>query len=267
MSLDAGAAARAARLLGAARRERRAVAALPEDCRPADERDGYRIQRALRSWFAETDRAPAAGYKVGATTATMRDMLGVPGPACGSVRAPAVHASGARLAGRDFHAPGIECEIAFRIGRDFGNRPQEFDRREAARRIAAAMPAIEIVDDRYGDWRALGAPTLIADDFFQAACVLGPEAAGVDPMALDAAAGRTVVDGETLGEGRGADVLGHPLEVVLWLARKLAEDGGALEAGQIVLTGSMVRPRFLARRRAAARVEIDGLGAVEAALA
>ena len=35
------------------------------------------------------------------------------------------------------------------------------------------MAAIEIVDDRYVDWRKTDATTLIADDYFAAGAVLG----------------------------------------------------------------------------------------------
>ena len=45
--------------------------------------------------------------------------------------------------------------------------------RQAMAAVGAVMAAIEIVDDRYVDWRALDAPTLTADDFFGAGCVLG----------------------------------------------------------------------------------------------
>ena len=41
--------------------------------------------------------------------------------------------------------------------------------------VAACMAAIELVDDRYADYRSLGTPTLIADDFFHVGCVLAPE--------------------------------------------------------------------------------------------
>ena len=54
------------------------------------------------------------------------------------------------------------------------------------RPIEAYLPAIEIVDDRYVDWQTLGAPTLVADDFFAAGCVLGkPVARSAAPDLLD----------------------------------------------------------------------------------
>ena len=256
----------AAALLGRARRDGTAVAPLPEPLRPADEAGGYRIQRALRRWFSAHGDPPAAGYKLGCTTPVMQAMLGIEAPVHGGIRAGDVHASGAALASSGFRAPGIECEIAVRLGADIDARGGAPDRGETAAAIAETMPAIEIVDNRYGDWAALGTPTLIADDFFQAACILGPPAAGCDPLALDGAAGRTLIDGAETGRGTGADVLGHPLDAVAWLARALGRQGAVLGAGAIVMTGSLVRTVWLERFPASARVEIGGIGAAEVGL-
>ena len=267
MKLDRAAIERAAAALAEARLGRRSVGALPADCRPSDAADGYRIQDALKDRFARIDGMAPAGFKIGATTPTLQQMLGVPGPARGTVRGRVVHEDGAVLPARDFQAPGIECEIAFRIGERIDPAAGPLVRTRAAAAVAEVIPAIEIVDNRYGDWGALGVPTLIADDFFHAACVLGAPAAGIDPMGLDAVRGRTIIDGVSIGEGRGADVLGHPLDALIWLAAALADTGLAIEPGQIVLTGSLVRPRFLDRFPVEARVELDGLGAVETRLA
>lgn len=256
----------AAALLGEARLRRAPVDPLPESVRPADDSSGYRVQRALRAWFAERGDGPPAGYKLGCTTPVMQEMLGLAAPVYGGVRAGDVHRSGASLPSPRFHAPGIECEIAVRLGGDLDARGRPPARDETAAAIAEAMPAIEIVDNRYGDWSALGTPTLIADDFFQAACILGPPAQECDPMALDGVAGRTLIDGAETGRGRGADVLGHPLDAVAWLAGALGRSGATLPAGALVMTGSLVKTVWLTGSPASARVEIDGLGTAEVTL-
>ena len=259
-------AAAAAALLGRARQGDAAVEPLPDSLRPADEAGGYRVQRALRAWFAENGDSPPAGYKLGCTTPVMQAMLGLDAPVYGGVRAGDVHPSGAKLASARFRAPGIECEIAVRLGTGIDARGRPPTRAEIGAAVAEAMPAIEIVDNRYGDWSALGTPTLIADDFFQAACILGTPAADCDPMALDTLTGRTLVDGAETGRGSGADVLGHPLDAVAWLARALGRRGAILGAGSLVMTGSLVKTVWLERFPAFARVEIAGIGAAEVRL-
>jgi 2-keto-4-pentenoate hydratase len=110
----------------------------------------------------------------------------------------------------------------------------------------------------------MGAPTLVADDFFAAGCVLGEPVACEAAPDLLAVVGRALINGVEVGRGTGADVLGHPHHALAWLANHLADEGRSLHAGQLVLTGSLVKTVWLT---AGDRVtmELEGLGRVEAA--
>lgn len=44
--------------------------------------------------------------------------------------------------------------------------------------------------------------------------------------------------GNPLGQGKGSDILDHPLNAVVWLAQALAQEGKALQPGQLVSLGS-----------------------------
>src|SRR5262249_56453665 len=101
-------------------------------------------------------------------------------------------ARGVRLAGCDVVAVGSECEIAVRLARDLEPSEEPFTAEWVMEAIEAYMPAIEVVDDRYEQWETLGAPTLIADDFFAACCVLG------SPIARNAAPDLLEVTGRAL---------------------------------------------------------------------
>ena len=81
---------------------------------------------------------------------------------------------------------------------------------------------------------------------------------------LLAVTGRAVINGVEAGQGTGADVLGHPHNALAWLANHLAAEGKGLHAGQIVLTGSLVKTVWL---EAGDRVEmeLEGLGRVQVA--
>jgi 2-keto-4-pentenoate hydratase len=129
--------------------------------------------------------------------------------------------------------------------------------------IEAYFPAIEIVDDRYVKWETMGAPTLIADDFFAAGCVLGKPVARTKAPDLLKVSGRALINGDEAGRGTGADVLGHPHNALAWLANHLAEEGKGLHAGQIVLTGSLVKTVWL-NAGDKVTMELDGLGSVTA---
>jgi len=225
-------------------------------------RVGYRVQRALHDLMLP-ESGSLIGYKIGCTSKVMQQYLDIPHPCGGGVFARGVHESGVRLRAADFVRIGVECEIAVRIGRDLPASEGPFTAEWMMEAIESYLPAIEIVDDRYEKWETLGAPTLVADDFFAAGCVLGAPVARTDAPDLLAVHGRALINGAEAGRGTGADVLGHPHHALAWLANHLADEGRGLHAGQIVLTGSLVKTVWL---KAGDHVvmELEGLGRVEA---
>jgi len=250
----------AARAIATARRNRSPLAAL--EAPPRDEAEGYQVQRALHDLLlAET--GGLVGYKIGCTSLVMQEYIGIPHPCAGGVFASGVHQTGALLAASDYVRVGVECEIGVQLKRDLAPGEAPFTAEWVAEAIEAYYPAIEIVDDRYVQWQTLGAPTLIADDFFAAGCVLGPAIEYSAAPNLAAVVGRAIVNGKEAGQGRGVDVLGHPHNPLAWLANHLAAEGRGLHAGQVVLTGSLVKTLWL-KRGDNVVMDLDGLGRVEA---
>ena len=250
----------AAQTIAVARRTRTPLPPVGAEFATQDEAEGDLIQAALARLLSP-DFGAQIGYKIGCTSAVMQAYLDIPHPCSGSVFARGVHQSGASLRHADFVRVGVECEIAVRLARDLVPSAAPFTAEVAAQAIEAYLPAIEIVDDRYVDWQTLGAPTLVADDFFAAGCVLGqPVARSAAPDLLEVV-GRAVINGDEIGRGTGADVLGHPHHALAWLANHLAAGGLGLLAGQIVLTGSLVKTVWL---NAGDEVVMDlsGLGTV-----
>jgi 2-keto-4-pentenoate hydratase len=205
---------------------------------------------------------PLVGYKIGCTSGVMQRYLGIPHPCGGGAFAKGVHNSGVSLRHGDFVRVGVECEIAMRLSRDLATGTA-YTADSVAPAIDAYHPAIEIVDDRYADWRSIGAPTLVADDFFAAGCVLGAAVSRAKAPDLLEVIGRAAINGVEAGRGTGADVLGHPHAALAWLANHLAAGGKQLRAGQIVLTGSLVQTIWLKAGDKAVR-ELSGLGTVAA---
>ncbi len=253
----------AAKAVASARRDLAPLCPLGADVAPRDEAEGYRIQHAVHAVLA-AQTGPLVGYKIGCTSAVMQSYLGIPHPCGGGVFSKGVHSSGVSLRHADYVRVGVECEIAVRLVRDLTGTAFTAD--SVAGAIDAYHPAIEIVDDRYADWRTIGAPTLVADDFFAAGCVLGkPVPRAAAPDLLDVV-GIAFINGVEVGRGTGADVLGHPHMALAWLANHLAAERKSLRAGQIVLTGSLVQTVWL---NAGDKVvmEMSGLGSVAAEFA
>ena len=251
---------RAAKAIALARRNHAPLAAL--EVPPADEAEGYEVQRALHDLLLP-HVGPLVGYKIGCTSQVMQDYIGIPHPCGGSVFQKGVHESGAKLAAADYVRVGVECEIAVRLKRDLAAGEAPFTAEWVGEAVEAYHPAIEIVDDRYVKWESMGAPTLIADDFFAAGCVLGEAVPRSSVPDLKAVKGRAIVNGEEVSHGTGADVLGHPHNALAWLANHLVDEGKGLHAGQVVLTGSLVKTVWL-EAGDSVKMELDGLGTVEA---
>src|SRR5258705_6417905 len=179
----------AAQTIATARRNRAPLAALPPDLAPDNEAEGYQIQRAVHDLLLPQVGA-LVGYKIGCTSAVMQQYLDIPHPCGGGVFAKGVHDSGAKLRFGDYIRVGVECEIAVRLARSLSPGEGPFTAEWMMEAIEAYHPAIEIVDDRYVKWETAGAPTLVADDFFAAGCVLVAAASRFDAPDLVDGTGR-----------------------------------------------------------------------------
>jgi 2-keto-4-pentenoate hydratase len=236
---------RAATLLRDQRLARTPIERLPADCRPPDEPEGYAVQGVLHTLLAAAGLGPLAGHKIGCTTPVMQAFLGIENPCAGGILATTVHEAEARVPHGDYVRVGVECEIAVRLGGDLGPTGAPFDRARVAAAVEAVLAAMEIVDDRYRDYRTLDVPTLIADDFFNAGCVLGPPVTRWRDLDLPALTGVTRLNGREAGRGEGGAVMGHPFEALAWLANLRASLGLGLHAGEFVLLGSVVETRWV----------------------
>lgn len=255
--------ARAAALLCAARIERRRFDGLPETCRPADEAAAYAVQEALHDRLTAEGWGALAGHKIGCTTPVMQRFLSIARPCAGGVFAPTVQHERGVFRHADYLHVGVECEIAVRLAQDLPPEGAPYDRASVAAAVGACMAAIEVVDDRYTDYRSLDAPTLLADDFFNAGCVLGAPLEAWRELDLVALRGRMTINGVEVGTGTGGDILGHPLAALAWLANARAARGRYLEAGEFVLLGSVVETRWVTAGDLV-EVEIEGLGSARA---
>ncbi len=231
--------------LCAARQARRRFDRFPETLRPADERAAYAVQDALHACLTDAGRGDVVGYKIGCTTRVMQAYLHIDSPCAGGIFAPTVRHEQGDFRYADFVRVGVECELAVRTGRSLPPERAPFARADVAGAVDACMAAIEVVDDRYVDYPSLDTPTLIADDFFGAGCVLGAPVVGFDPFALRNATASMTIDGTTVGSGVGTDILGEPLDALAWLASNLATRGLGLRAGDYVLLGSLVQTHWL----------------------
>ncbi len=261
--MDSGldpAVAKAAAALAAARRRQRRIPGLDDHIELDNLLDAYAIQhRLVQSWGGRS-----VGWKVGCTNPLAQKQLGVDEPFRGHVLTQAVHESPATLPGNDFFMRVIEPEFAFRLARDLPALEAPYDSHGVAAAVGELIPVIEIVDSAYTDWVSVGAAALIADNGCFGALVLGQAVSDWQDLDLGSHTVRGFLNGDQVVEGTGANVMGHPLNSLAWLANDLASVGLSLAAGEIVSTG-VCSGFFTAEPGDSARADFGDLGEVSIA--
>src|SRR3954451_16878618 len=230
---------------------------------PASISDAYDIQERYVALLRGA-HGDAVGYKVGLTSAPMQAFCRIDHPIAGVVLASRVHRSGAAVRRSDFGRLGLEFEIAVRIKSDVPVTGMPCTAETITPHIDGVCAAIELVDDRSADYTDLDVLSLVADNSWNGGIILS-EFAGKWPD-LASVLGRATKDDVAIGEGHGRDILGHPLNSVAWLATQLASRGGGLKAGQVVMTGSVMKTVF-PMENATYRFNLKEIGFVEVRVA
>lgn len=256
--MSAVADAAAAALVSADRTGER-LDALPAGLRPATLAEGHAIQDA----FARHWGAPVAGWKIGATSAAGRGMLGVDGPLSGRLFADRLYAPDDEVPLAATAMGVVEVELAFTFGRAVAPRDGGWTRDAVVEAVDALHVAVELPQTRFREVGRAGAAQITADNACGGSLLLGP------PLAprlwrdrdLATVAGRVRVAGGVAALGVGANVLGHPLDALLWLVRDVTGRGLTIAEGQVVSTGSVTPPPAV-QRGAQVLAELGELGQV-----
>lgn len=244
-------------------RERRTVAPLRDRASRLEIDDAYAIslgilERRLR------DGERVVGKKIGVTSKAVQDMLGVHQPDFGFLTDRMWIANGGTVRIADgLIQPRAEAEIALILKSGLkGPGVTPADVLAATESIAACF---EIVDSRIESWNIRIVDT-VADNASCGVFVLGD--ARVDPRPLDLAALQVKVrkNGQPLSEGVGAAVQGSPLASVAWLANTLGRYGVSLDAGEVILSGSLV-PLEPAQPGDRFEMDLEGVGSASVAFA
>jgi 2-oxo-3-hexenedioate decarboxylase/2-keto-4-pentenoate hydratase len=259
---DHGKVARAAQHFHDVHRNRTQLAPLPPDLQPEDLAQAYAIQEHLQGLFAPA-RGAIAGYKIAITTPVMQRLMGIDHPCGGAIFASMLHRSPVTLRCADFVHVAVECEIAVRIGADL-SAGRTYDRDSIAEAVSGCMAAIEIVDDQNADYKLAKPRDLVANNAWNAGCVIGSEVSDWRRLDLAALSGRMLINGTEVGRGVGADVLGHPMTALAWIANILGGRGRPLRAGMVISTGSIVSTKW-PKPGDTVVAELDGLGEAVAA--
>lgn len=203
----------------------------------------YAVQARLVA-AKEAAGARRIGWKIGLTSRAMQQALNIDIPDSGVLFDDMEFPTGAMVPAGRFIQPRVEAEIAFVLKADLSGA---VSRDEVLAATEAVVPALEILDTRIhrvdpdtGAVRKVF--DTIADNAANAGIVLGAARHAPDAFDLRWVGARVDRNGVVEETGLGAGVLGDPTLGLVWLAERLATYGDRMRAGDVVLSGSFIRP-------------------------
>ena len=234
----------AAAALATAERSRIQIGLLSLQHPLMDMDDAYKVQAAYVA-LRHAEGRRTVGWKIGLTSKAMQQALGISTPDSGVLLDDMQFANTATIPATRFIQPRIEAELAFQM-----KAPLQGPDVTVAQVIAATdtiIPALEILDTRIlrvdpATGKARTIVDTIADNAANAGIVTGGHAMRPDAFDPRWAGAIVMRNGEVEETGLGAGVLNQPALGIAWLANRLARYGHRIEAGQIVLSGSFIRP-------------------------
>jgi len=206
-----------------------------------DPEKAYAVQKLVVNRLKSLHNAKVRGFKAAFTDPVSQKNFGMKEPAYGVLldymileeRKPDLDVKVSKRAIK----PMIEVEIGFILKKDINNPIKNIN--ELKEYIKSGFIAIEIPDIRF-DLKGLKGSDLIADDAGTFLVIKGKE---FDPFKVDLAKveAKLYFNGKVVVLGSGKNVLGNPLNSLLWLVNKALSQGETLKKGHIIITGTMTK--------------------------
>lgn len=204
----------------------------------------YAVQAALVA-KKQARGARRIGWKIGLTSRAMQSALNIDTPDSGVLLDGMLFADGAAIPPGRFIQPRIEAEIAFVMKAPL--QGAHVTRADVLAATDCVAPSLEILDTRIlradpATGRARIITDTVSDNAANAGIVLGAQRHAVDAFDLRWIGAIVTRDGVVEETGLGAGVLNDPVTGILWLVQRLAQYGQGISAGEILLSGSFIRP-------------------------
>ena len=212
---------------------------LPIDCIPNNIEEAYKIQDELKIIYLTLKDNYMIGKKVGCTNKWAQKQINVEEPFYGNLFSKYSSISGCKLISNNFSEPYMEPEFSFRIKEDINiaNAPFTFD--QIIDLTETVMGSVEIVDFRFNnELKKIGINNLIATNGASEYWIKGLKEFKLNEINLSDHPVKVFVNDKLKEEGNASNVLGNPLNSLLWVINKLSLKGEPLLKGNVVSTGT-----------------------------
>ena len=224
--------------------------------------DSYAVQQ-LQIERRLSEGRTIKGHKVGLTSAAMQRQLGVDQPDYGHLLDDMFFLEHVPIPSSIYLQPKIEPEVAFVLKRRLSGPGVTVP--EAISAVDYVLPALEIIDSRIENWK-IGIVDTIADNASSGGLVLGSRPTRLEDVDLRLVGCTLLRNGRVVATGAGGAVLGSPINSLVWLANTVGALGVTLEAGHVILPGSVTAAQPVAPGDTYAAA-FAGLGTVTARFA
>ena len=235
---------KAAQDIHAAETHRRQRRALTQEHPGMSIDDAYAVQARWME-IKQAEGRELKGYKIGLTSRAMQMTMQIDEPDYGTLLDDMFFDNGAVIDAADFTDPRIEVELAFVLKDRLAGGDVSVD--DVMRATDYIVPALELIaartyriDPDSGYVRRI--QDTIADNAASAGVIMTEESFSPDSVDLRWCGALLYRNGIVEETGLAAGVLDHPANGIVWIARRFAPHGIALEPGQVLLSGSFTRP-------------------------
>lgn len=185
------------------------------------------------------------GYKAGLTNKAIQERMGIASPVRGVLFEKMLLPDGAGVPARFGARPVFEADLLVEVKDAAIHKAKT--RVEVLKSLSRVIPFIELPDLMLAEGEKMTGPLAV---LINVGARLGVAGKGVrieatEPFAATLAAMRVVVTDQTgveLASGKGAAILDHPLNAVLWLVEDLTKSGVRLKAGDVLSLGAFTPP-------------------------
>jgi 2-keto-4-pentenoate hydratase len=252
---------------------RKAFTRAPKAIRATTQEQACAAQKAIVK-MKSLQCGPSVGWKIALSTPVMQKMVGLDAPVAARLHQKQIVSAPAQTVLSSYTRLIVEFEIAVRMSRDLKAQFNPHTAASVREAVGFVAPAIELADDRravYPEMQDKGLE-LLADNAWNEGVILGPEMALTQLLPFSSVWGEqdglaqikgdVYLNGESIGAGVGADLMGHPLEALAWLANAANHRGEYLKQGQLCILGSLVSSKF-PQLHDRFRFELQGFAPIE----
>lgn len=217
----------------------------------------YTVQAELINQWGYADQT-LAGYKLGVTDTRVQAAMALDHPLFGKLLSGWDYQDGDSIPATRLITPKLEGEVAFLF--DACLDDPDLSEQALLDGLQGVLPALEICDSAYAGWpKSLF--DAVADNLSSGLYVLGRDL--VDPRQLNLAnlEMKLYRNDDPAVTGHSRQCMGNPLTACLWLVRELARRGTPIQAGELILSGSL-GPMVETRAGDRIHLEISTLGSL-----